>query len=108
MQENPTSKMTPIHQLQLSEKYKYLYHAGFHVPYFLLELNSSHTAECRGGRRTQQHVQTQKACFSQLARKWYSGENEETCFLLIFIILVVRGGVETNLVTTGETLRKSK
>jgi len=78
LQENPARKMTPIHQLQLSEKYKYLYHAGFHVAYFLLELNSSHTAECGGGRRTQQHVQIQKACFSQPARKRYSGENEET------------------------------
>jgi len=36
------------------------------------------------------------------------GKGTDMCFLLIFIILLVTGGVETNLDPTGETLKRSK
>jgi hypothetical protein len=98
-QENPARKMTPFHHFQLSGKYKYLYHAGFHVTHCLPELNSSHTATCTNT----------KSLFFPTSKKiilW--GEGRDMCFLLIFIILLVTGGMETNLDPTGEILRKSK
>jgi hypothetical protein len=62
----------------------------------------------RGKEGTATSTNTKSPFFPTSKKTVQWGEGTDICFLLIFIMLLVTGGVETNLDPTGETLRKSK